>query len=147
MECAIIDHQDEFRQAIAKDTTENGPMCPEDKINPIRENSRKIMSYIALQLSVADGRCVSEAQLEHSCNQVEERALGKAQNDAELAPTPQADPILPCALPSWQGMVAQYEAELTKIISNHQDRLVSILKEVSSYGHHDTMSYVATTSR
>jgi len=64
-----------------------------------------------------------------------------------VAPTPHADPILPCALPSWQGMVAQYEAELIKIISNHQDRLVSILKEVSLYGHHDMMSYVATTSR
>ncbi len=55
MECAINDHQDEFGQAIAMVTTENGPMFPKEKINPIRENSWKIMSYIARQLSVTNG--------------------------------------------------------------------------------------------
>jgi hypothetical protein len=101
------------------DTTENGPMLPEDKINPIRENSWKIMSYIARQLSAADGRRVSEAQLEQSRDQAEERALGTVQKDAKEAPTPPVDPTLPSALSPLQGMVAQYEAELKKIISNH----------------------------
>jgi hypothetical protein len=55
MERAINDHQDEFGQAIAMATTENDPMFPKEKINPIRENSWKIMSYIARQLSATDG--------------------------------------------------------------------------------------------
>jgi hypothetical protein len=66
MERAINDHQDEVGQAIAMDTTEDGPMLPKEKIEPIRENSRKIMSYIAHQLSAADGRRVSEEQLKES---------------------------------------------------------------------------------
>jgi hypothetical protein len=37
MECAINDYQDEFGQAIAMATTENGPMFPKEEINPIRE--------------------------------------------------------------------------------------------------------------
>ena len=61
MERAIIDHQDEVGQAISINTTENGLTLPEEKIKPIRENSRKIMSYIAHQLSAADGRCFMEA--------------------------------------------------------------------------------------
>jgi hypothetical protein len=75
---AINDHQDEFGQAITMATTENGPMFPKEKINPIRENSQKIMLYITHQLSTTDGRCVSEAQLKQSSNKAEERALGKA---------------------------------------------------------------------
>ena len=131
MERAINNHQDEVGQAIAMNTTENGPMLPEEKINPIRENSRKIMSYIAHQLSSADGRCVSEAQLKESRDQAEVRALGTVQKDAEEAPTPPADPTLISALSPLQGMVAQYEADLTNIISNHRDGIASILREVS----------------
>jgi hypothetical protein len=55
MERAINNHQDEFGQAIAMAITENGPMFPKEKINPIRENSWKIMSYIGRQLSVTNG--------------------------------------------------------------------------------------------
>ncbi len=55
MERAINNHQDEFGQAIVMATTENGPMFPKEKINPIRENSWKIMPYIARQLSATDG--------------------------------------------------------------------------------------------
>jgi hypothetical protein len=84
------------------------------------------MSYIARQLSAADGGRVSEAQLEQSRDQAEERALGTVQKDVEEAPTPPVDPTLPSALSPLQGMVAQYEAELKKIISNHRDRIVSI---------------------
>jgi hypothetical protein len=73
MEHAINDHQDEFGQAIAMATTENGPMVPKEKINPIREKSWKIMLYIARQLSATNGRCVSEAQLKQSRDQAEER--------------------------------------------------------------------------
>jgi hypothetical protein len=119
VECAINNHQDEFGQAIAMATTENGPMFPKEKINPIRENSWKIMLYIARQLSTTNGRCVSEVQLKQSRDQAEERALGKAQKDAEVAPTPQDDPTLPSSLSPLQVMVAQYEAELKKNISNH----------------------------
>ena len=104
-------------------------MLPEEKINSIRENSRKIMSYITHQLSAADGGCVSEAQLEQLHDQAEERALGTVQTDAEELPTPPADPTLPSAPSPMQGMVAQYEAEVKKIISNHRDGIVSILKE------------------
>ena len=89
MERAIKDHQDEVGQAIAMDTTENGPTLPEGKIKHIRENSCKIMSYIAHQLSVADGRCVSEAQLKENRNQAEVRALGTVQKDAEQNRTEQ----------------------------------------------------------
>ncbi len=119
MERAINNHKDEFGQAIAMATTENGPMFPKEKINPIQENSWKIMSYIAHQLSTTNGRCISEAQLEQSRNQAEEHALGKTKKDAEVAPTPQDDPTLPSALSPLQVMVAQYEAELKKTISNH----------------------------
>ncbi len=133
MERAINDHQDEFGQAITMATTENGPMFPKEKINPIRENSWKIMSYIAHQLSATDGRCVSEAQLEQSRNQAEERALGKAQKDAEVAPTPRDDPTLPSALSPLQVMVAEYEAELKKTITNHRDGVLIILREVPSH--------------
>ena len=55
IERTFNDHQDEVGQAIAMDTTETSPMLPEEKIKPIRENSCKIMSYIAHQLSAADG--------------------------------------------------------------------------------------------
>ena len=78
------------------------------------------MSYIAHQLSAADGRCVSEAQLKESRNQAEVRALGTVHKDAEGAPTPPSDPSLISALSPLQGMVAQYEADLTNIISNHR---------------------------
>jgi hypothetical protein len=54
-----------------------------------------------------------------SHDQAEERALGKAQKDAEIAPTPQDDPTLLSTLSPLQVMVAQYEAELKKTISNH----------------------------
>jgi hypothetical protein len=133
MEHAINNHQDEFVQAITMATTENGPMFPKEKINPIRENSWKIMSYIARQLSATDGQCISEAQLKQSRDQAEERALGKAQTDAEVAPTPQDDLTLPSALSPLQVMVAQYEAELKKTISNHQDGVLIILREVPSH--------------
>ena len=126
---AINDHQDEVGQAITMDTTETGPMLPEEKIKPIRENSRKIMSYIAHQLSAVDGRCVSEAQLKESRDQAEVRALGIVQKDTEEAPTPPADPTLRSALSPLQGMVAKYEADLQNIISNLQDGIVSILRE------------------
>ena len=139
MDRVINDHQDEVGQAITMDTTENGPMLPEEKINPIRENSRKIMSYIAHQLSTANGQCVSEAQLEQLCDQAEERALGTVQTDAEEAPTLPADPTLPSAPSPMQGMVAQYEAELKKIISNHRDGIVSKLKKVSSNEENSTL--------
>ncbi len=69
MECAIKDHQEEFGQAIATATTEQGPMFPTVKITSIRENSWKIMAYIAHQQLATDGRCISEAQLEHIRNQ------------------------------------------------------------------------------
>jgi hypothetical protein len=131
MERALKDHQDEVGQAIAMVTTENGTMLPEDKIKPIRENSCKIMSYIAHQLSAADGRCVSEALLKESRDQAEVRALRTAQKDAEEAPTPPSDPSLISALSPLQGMVAQHEADLKNIISNHRDGIASILREIS----------------
>jgi hypothetical protein len=106
MKRPINDHQGEFVQAIAMTTTENVPMFPKEKINPIRENSRRIMLYIAHQLSATNGQCVSEAQLKQSRNQAEERALGKAQKDADVAPTPHDDPTLPSALSPLQVMVA-----------------------------------------
>jgi len=112
MERAINDHQDEVGQAITMDTTENGPMLPEEKIKPIRENSCNIMSYIAHQLSAADRQHVSEAQLKESRDQAKERALGTVQKDAEEAPTPPSDPSLISAISPLQGMVAQYEADL-----------------------------------
>jgi hypothetical protein len=56
------------------------------------------MSYIAHQLSAADGRCVSEVQLKESRNQAEVRALGTVQKDAEEALTPPADTTLISAL-------------------------------------------------
>jgi hypothetical protein len=139
MERAINNHQDEFGQAIAMATTENDPMFPKEKINPIRKNSWKIMSYIARQLSTTDGQCISEAQLEQSHDQAEECALGKAQKDAEVAPTPQDEPTLPSALSPLQVMVAQYEAELKKIISNHQDGVLIILREVPSHEENSTI--------
>ena len=77
------------------------------------------MSYIAHQLSAADGRCVSEAQLKESRNQAEVRALGTVKKDEDEAPTPPADTTLISALSPLQGMVAQYKADLTNIISNH----------------------------
>jgi hypothetical protein len=55
MQCAIYKHQDEFGQAIAMAFTEKGLMFPKEKINSIRENSWKIMLYIARQLSMTDG--------------------------------------------------------------------------------------------
>jgi hypothetical protein len=131
MECAIKDHQDEVGQAISINATENGPTLPDEKIKHIRENSRKIMSYIAHQLSSADGRCVTEAQLKESRNQAEVRALGRAQKDADAAPTPPSDPSLISTHSPLQGMVAQYEADLRNIISNHRDGITSILQEVS----------------
>jgi hypothetical protein len=79
MQCAIYKHQDEFGQAIAMASTENGPMFPKEKINSIRENSWKIMSYIASQLSTTNGRCISEDQLKQNHDQAEERALGQLQ--------------------------------------------------------------------
>ncbi len=142
MERAINDHQDEFGQAITMATTENGSMFPKEKINPIRENSWKIMSYIACQLSVTNGQCVSEAQLKQSRNQAEEHALGKAQKDVEVAPTPQDDPTLPSALSPLQVMVAQYEAEPKKTISNHQDGVLIILREVLS--HEENLTILAS---
>jgi hypothetical protein len=90
------------------------------------------MSYIAHQLSAADGQCVSEAQLKESRDQAEVHALGTVQKDVEEAPTPPADTTLISALSPLQGMVAQYEADLTNIISNHRDGIVSILREISS---------------
>jgi hypothetical protein len=47
MQRTIYEHQDEFGQAIAIASTENGPMLPKEKINSIRENSWKIILYIA----------------------------------------------------------------------------------------------------
>ena len=120
---------DEVGQAIAMDTTETGPVLPEGKIKPIRENSCKIMSYIAHQLLSADGRGVSEVQLKESRDQAEERAIATVQKEAEEAPTPPVEPTLISALSPLQGMVAQYEADLTNIISNHRDGIVSILRE------------------
>ena len=139
MERAIKDHQDEVGQAISINATENGPTLPEEKIKPIRENSRKIMSYIAHQLSSADGRCVTEAQLKESRDQADARALGTAQKDADAAPTPPSDPSLIRAHSPLQGMVAQYEADLKNIISNHRDGIASILREVSPTNENSTI--------
>ena len=86
---------------------------------------------IAHQLSAADGRCVSEALLKESRDQAEVRALRTAQKDAEEAPTPPSDPSLISALSPLQGMVAQHEADLKNIISNHRDGIASILREIS----------------
>ncbi len=129
MQRAIYKHQDEFGQAIAMASKENGPMFPKEKINSIRENSRKILLYIARQLSRTNGRCISEAQLEQNRDQAEECALGQLQQHADLAPTPQDDPTPPSAPPLLQSMVAQYEAELQKAISNHHDSVLLMLKE------------------
>jgi hypothetical protein len=71
MQRALYEHQDEFGQAIAMASTENIPMFPKEKINSIRYNSWKIMSYIACQLSTTNGRCVSEAQLKQDHNKAE----------------------------------------------------------------------------
>ncbi len=100
------------------------------------------MLYIARQLSATDGQCVSEAQLKQSHDQAEERALGKAQKDAEVAPTPQDDPTLPSALSPLQVMVAQYEAELKKTISNHRDGVLIIFREVPS--HKESLTILAS---
>ncbi len=97
------------------------------------------MSYIARQLSMTNGRCVSEAQLKQDCDQAEEYALGQVQHDAKLAPTPQDDPTLPSALPLLQLMVAQYEAELQKAISNHRESVLLMLKEFPSHKENSTI--------
>jgi hypothetical protein len=120
-------------------STENVPMFSKDKNNSIRENSWKIMLYIACQLSTTNGRCVSEAQLEQDCDQAEERALGQVQHDTKLAPTPQDDPTPPSALPLLQLMVAQYEAELQKAISNHCKSVLLMLKEFPSHKENSTI--------
>jgi hypothetical protein len=130
MERALKDHQDEVGHAIATNTSENDYTLPEDRIKPIRENSSKIMSYIAHQLSAADGRGVYEAKLKGSRDQAEARALRTAQY-AEEAPTfPSEDPSLISAHSPLQGMVAQYEADLNNIISKHRDGIESILREI-----------------
>ncbi len=139
MQRAIYKHQDEFRQALAMASTENGPMFPKEKINSIRENSQEIMSYIARQLSTTDGRCISEAQLEQNCDQAEEHALGQLQQDADLAPTPQDDQTPPSAPLLLQSMVAQYEAELQKAISNHRNSALLMLKEFPSHEENSTI--------
>ena len=138
MERALKDHQDEVGHAIATNTTENDYTLPEDKIKPIRENSCKIMSYIAHQLSAADGRCVYEAQLKESRDQAEVRALRTAQY-AEEAPTLPSDPSLISALSPLQSMVAQYEADLNNIISKHRDGIESILREISPTKENSTL--------
>jgi hypothetical protein len=129
MERAIVDHQDEVGQAIATDTP-NNPSILEEKIKPIRENSRKIMSYIAHQLSSADGRHVSEAQLKENRDQAEERALGTVQEKAEKAPPRPDDPTLVSARSPSQCMVDKYEADLRDIISSYRDGIASILREI-----------------
>ncbi len=138
MERARKDHQDEVGHAIATNTTENDYTLPEDKIKPIRENSCKIMSYIAHQLSAADGRGVYEAQLKEGRDQAEARALRTAQY-AEEAPTFPSDPSLISALSPLQGMVAQYEADLNNIISKHRDGIESILREISPSKENSTL--------
>jgi hypothetical protein len=55
MQRGIYEHQDEFGQAITMASTENGPMFLKEKINSIRENSQKLMSYIACQMFMTDG--------------------------------------------------------------------------------------------
>jgi hypothetical protein len=130
MKRALKDHQDEVGHTIAMNTAENDYTLPEDKIQPIRENTCKIMSYIAHQLSAADGRDVSEAQLKESRDQAEARALRTAQH-AEEAPILPSDPNLISALSPLQGMVAQYEADLKNIISKYRDGIESILREIS----------------
>jgi hypothetical protein len=130
MERLLKEYQDEVGQAFATNTAENGPTLPEDKIKHLRENSCKIMSYIAHQLSAADGRFVSEAQLKESRVQAEARALRTAQH-AEEAPILPSEPNLISALSPLQGMVAQYEADLKNIISKYQDGIESILREIS----------------
>jgi hypothetical protein len=92
MERAIKDHQEEFGKAIATAPTEHGPMVPMVKITLIRENSWKIMAYIARQQLATNGQCVSEAQVEHIHDQAEERALEGAQKNAKTVPTPQLNP-------------------------------------------------------
>jgi hypothetical protein len=139
MQHAIYEHHDEFFQAIAMASTENVPMFPKEKINSIRENSQKIMSYIARQLSTADGQCLSEAQLKQDRDQAEERALGQVQHDAKLAPTPQDDPTPLSALPLLQSMVAQYEAELQKAIFNHRESALLMLKKFPSHKENSTI--------
>jgi hypothetical protein len=136
---AIYGHQDEFGQAITMASTENGPMFPKETINSIRENSCKIMLYIAHQLSMTDGQCISGAQLKQNHNQAEECALGQLQQDADLAPTPQDDPTPPSNPPLLQSMVAQYEAELQKTISNHCDSVLLMLKEFPSHKENSTI--------
>ncbi len=127
---ALKDHQEEVSQVIAVDTTVNDFSLPEEKVNPIRDNSRKIMSYIAHQLLAADGRCITEAQLKESRDQAEVRALRTAQHDAVDAPTLTIDPLRISVLSPLQGMVAQYEGDIKNIISNHRDGIASILKEI-----------------
>jgi hypothetical protein len=130
MDRALKDHQEEVSQAIALDTTVNGFSPPEEKVKPIRDNSLKIMSYIAHQLLAADGRCITEAQLKESLDQAEVRALRTAQHEAVVAPTLTIDPLRISALSPLQGMVAQYEGDIKNIISNHRDGIASILKEI-----------------
>jgi hypothetical protein len=139
MQHAIYKHQDEFGQAITMASTENIPMFPKEKINSIRENSQKIMSYIACQLSTTDGQCIFAAQLEQDRDQAEEHALGQVQHDAELAPTPQDDPTPPSTVPLLQLMVAQYEAELQKAISSHGESVLLMLKEFPSHNENSTI--------
>ncbi len=107
MERAIKDHQEEFGQVIATATTEHGPMVPTVKITSIRENSQKIMAYIARQQLATDGRCISEAQLEHIRDQAEEHALEGAQKNVKTVPTPQRDPTPPSAQSPLQLMGVQ----------------------------------------
>ncbi len=139
MERTIKDHQEEFGQAIATATTEHGPMFPTVKITSIRENSWKIMAYIARQQLATGGRCVSEAQLEHIRDQAEEHTLKGAQKNTKTVPTPQHDPTPLGAQSPLQLMVVQYRVEITKTISNHRDSALRILKEVPSHNENSVV--------
>ncbi len=123
MQRAINDHRDKFEKIILNAIAENVPMFPKDKINPIRANSRRIMTYIAGKLSSAsDGRqSFSESQLELICNQAEERALhnsqqGVAPSSSQATQIPQTAPTIPDATPPAPSMIGQYEVDLQSAI-------------------------------
>jgi hypothetical protein len=123
MQHAIDDHQDEFEKIILNAIAESGPMFPKDKINPIRANSRRIMTYIAGELSSAtNGRqSFSESQLELICNQAKERALhnsqqGVAPSPPQVTQIPQTALTIPDATPPAPSMVERYEADLQSSI-------------------------------
>jgi hypothetical protein len=140
MQHAINDHQDEFEMIILNAIAENGPMFPKDIINPIRANSRRIMTYIAGELSSpTDGRqSFSESQLELIRDQAKEQALHNSQQGTAPPPSqatriPQTTQTIPDATPPAPSMIGQYEVDLQNAILNHRDSIMLLLKEFPSH--------------